>query len=315
MVIENVDLQQIVNKGNVALIDVSWVLHKSAYVFAGMSYNGIPTGNLYGLLNAVHSFLSCNVKSVILVKDGKPVERKAICEAAGVDYKGQRDGHAETVYGNLSDGLAMASYHPDVYFSYNEDKEADDNIYCLAKKLHDLGCIEVIIHSGDNDLLQTLTKDEKIIVARKWDRGCFVDITYSDVATKEEFTKKFHGVEPSVLPLFRAMCGDSSDNIAGIYRLPRKKAASWTMQAGWDIHNRSVDDDLECLHSIIFQESLKKDKWAMQCLNQWDVIKNNYAIMKLNADYEANLVKVKPTRAEFDALIKKYNMRKWYMFV
>lgn len=312
--VENIDLATIAKK-SVVLIDVSWVLHKSAYTYGSMSFNGIKTGNIYGLLNSVSSFLSYGVGNVILVKDGKPLERKAICEQANIDYKGQRGEHNEDVYGNLNDALAMASYHSNVLFSYNEDREADDNIYCLAKKLYDLGCLEVIIHSGDNDLLQTLTKDEKIIVARKWDRGQPIKITYSNVACEDEFTCKFHGVEPSVLPLFRAIVGDSSDNIKGVYRIPRKRVASWVMRAGWDIHNKGVEDDLECLHSVIFQEALYKEKWAMQCLNQWDMIKNNYAIMKLNADYKANLVKVKITRAEFETLINKYGMRKWYTFV
>jgi DNA polymerase I len=83
--------------------------------------------------------------------------------------------------------------------------EADDVIATLAKKLSQNPAIErIIIFSSDRDLYQLLTLDK--VSFWQMDGKKF---------GKEEFKTKY-GVEPADWVLYKALCGDPSDNIKGV---------------------------------------------------------------------------------------------------
>ncbi|MDQ3856216.1 MAG: DNA polymerase I, partial [Chloroflexota bacterium] len=86
--------------------------------------------------------------------------------------------------------------------------EADDVIASLASKLATEGHQAVVV-TGDSDLLQVVS--DRISVATPA-RGRFSDVTVYDPAAVEAR----YGFGPALVPDYKALVGDSSDNIPGV---------------------------------------------------------------------------------------------------
>lgn len=95
--------------------------------------------------------------------------------------------------------------------------EADDVIGSLAARARDAG-LEVLVVSGDLDCLQLVDSSVRALVPR---RGITETMVYGPAEVKERY-----GLEPSQLPDYKALAGDSSDNIPGVPGIGAKTAAS-----------------------------------------------------------------------------------------
>lgn len=106
-----------------------------------------------------------------------------------------------------------------------EGYEADDLIGAIVEKLKKEKDIEIIIGSGDLDLLQ-LAENEKIkIYTLK--KG----VQETTIYDRESIKKRF-GFEPEFLPDFKALKGDPSDNIPGVKGIGEKTAAELIKKFG-----------------------------------------------------------------------------------
>ena len=282
------NLQRVVEgKDRIFLLDLSWFLHRNHHSFSwmGVDINGYtrPTGHIYGVLYTIETlktkFPNC---AIVICQDGIPVERQ---ELAGQTETGYKDGRAELSFDFYKDipVIESACYlTSNVYWAFNHDKESDDIMYALAKQVKEISDIPVFIYSGDNDLLQAI--DEQIKVVRKTaQNGDLIEIGEYEVTTQEEFTKKFHGVSPQKLPFFRAIIGDSSDNIKGLPRFPRALAKEMAMSA------ESLEDMCK------FQGVTATERKYVDMLNSnWDCVALNYRMMKLSSEIEVNLFRKRP---------------------
>jgi len=97
-----------------------------------------------------------------------------------------------------------------------ENYEADDVIGTLAKKVAGGKGIEVIIVTGDKDIMQLVNKKIKVYISR---RG-FAEPEIFDEKRIEEFL----GVKPSQIIDYKALIGDSSDNYPGVPGIGPKTA-------------------------------------------------------------------------------------------
>jgi len=97
--------------------------------------------------------------------------------------------------------------------------EADDVIGTLAKHAKKDGIDQVIIVTGDRDILQ-LVEDEKILV---WmpTKGLSEAKLYGKKEVKERM-----GVVPDKIPDFKALAGDPSDNYPGVAGIGPKTAVA-----------------------------------------------------------------------------------------
>ena len=97
-----------------------------------------------------------------------------------------------------------------------EGYEGDDIISEVAKEAEKKG-IEVLMVSGDRDLLQLVTKQVKALMTRRGisDLECFTP----------ERVKEKYGIEPSQVADFKGLKGDQSDNIPGVPGIGAKTAA------------------------------------------------------------------------------------------
>jgi DNA polymerase I len=101
--------------------------------------------------------------------------------------------------------------------------EADDVIGTLAQKAEAAG-LDVIILTGDLDVLQLVTEHIRVFASR---RGLSDTIIYDIDKVRERY-----GFEPPLVVDFKALQGDPSDNIPGVPGIGEKTAMSLVQQYG-----------------------------------------------------------------------------------
>lgn len=86
--------------------------------------------------------------------------------------------------------------------------EADDLIGTLATQAGKTKNLEVVVVTGDRDIMQLINKKIKVLMPKK---------TMQDVGLygQEEFAARY-GFEPKLLVDYKALAGDASDNIPGV---------------------------------------------------------------------------------------------------
>ena len=105
-----------------------------------------------------------------------------------------------------------------------EGYEADDVIGTLTRQAVDQG-LDVIILSGDNDLLQLVNPHVQVLTSR---RGISDTILY-DV---DKVIEKYNGLRPDQVRDFKAIRGDATDNIPGVAGIGDKGASKLLVEAG-----------------------------------------------------------------------------------
>jgi DNA polymerase-1 len=105
-----------------------------------------------------------------------------------------------------------------------EGYEADDVIGALSVKAVEQG-VNVIILSGDNDLLQLVNPHVKVLTSR---RGISDTILYDEARVIE----KYNGLRPDQVPDFKALRGDVTDNIPGVAGIGDKGASKLLVEFG-----------------------------------------------------------------------------------
>jgi DNA polymerase I len=105
-----------------------------------------------------------------------------------------------------------------------EGYEADDVIGALSVKAVEQG-VNVIILSGDNDLLQLVNPHVKVLTSR---RGITDTILYDEAKVVE----KYGGLRPDQVPDFKAIRGDTTDNIPGVAGIGDKGAQKLLLEFG-----------------------------------------------------------------------------------
>jgi DNA polymerase I len=102
--------------------------------------------------------------------------------------------------------------------------EADDVIGALSVKAVEQG-VNAIILSGDNDLLQLVNPHVKVLTSR---RGITDTILYDEARVID----KYGGLRPDQVPDFKAIRGDTTDNIPGVAGIGDKGASKLLLEFG-----------------------------------------------------------------------------------
>ena len=104
-----------------------------------------------------------------------------------------------------------------------EGFEADDLLGTLARKASEQD-VETIIVTGDSDTFQLVTTDVSILTPRH----TFGDVQVNDASTIRER----YGLDPSQLVDYKALVGDTSDNIPGVAGVGEKTALALLQKYG-----------------------------------------------------------------------------------
>lgn len=171
---------------------------------------GIPTTGTYGFLNALFSVIEkYDFDSVIPVYDAGNNWRKKESE----EYKSNRESANVAHYADqnllIQDVLPALGFSPCGVQGY----EADDVIATICR--NSPAFKEVFILTCDKDLLQLVNNKVKVILFNSAKKVLEVDI---------DGVRSIFGVFPNDVKYFKALAGDSSDNVAGIKGIGPKTA-------------------------------------------------------------------------------------------
>lgn len=243
------------------LVDTSWLLYRGYFA---LNHVYEEYAELHYICKKIESLLSRKDCIVHLCLDGFSIKGRKLL---GEQYKSGR--HQEGSY-NVYKGLStfvnlLNSDRIKVY--YNPNYESDEVIFTLSRTL---GGRKKIL-SGDKDLLQSLNKDTVI--------ESFKGLITTEESYKAEYADKFFEVEPSKLPVFRAIAGDSSDTLKPpVTRFPRKLAAKVVDLLDYNGNCPTVEQ----LNKISTNFSNTEKKWIAKLIQAYESFSVNFDIMKLN---------------------------------
>lgn len=281
-------LYEICNKYNdVFIVDMFNYIFKYYFANKGLSVikdgNEIPTGHLFGITRQMlflkDKFPNC---AIIFAVDGYDPSRREINE----DYKADRV-HEIEPKDYVSDILRFCSLIDGVYSCYDAHYEADDvigSISTTVKSLCEKNKINknVYILSSDRDMYQLISDSGycKIRSIKKFGYGneWYKDTEFIDESKVRE---AFNDVEPKNLLKFRAITGDSSDNLKGYFRFRKANASIIATNFDYDKDGHK----LSLKNGVPMRESWKKPLATI--LEDFSIFEKNYAIMKLKMfDFE-----------------------------
>lgn len=202
------------------LLDGSSLIYRAFFALPPLTTaDGTPTNAVYGFTAMLLKLLEEERPDVILLAlEGGPTFR----HAEFTSYKAQRPRTPDdlAVQAPLARAAAEAFRLPIVQ---HPGFEADDVIGTLARRGEEAG-FDVLIVTGDLDALQLVNDHVRVLVNR---RGISEAQLFDRAAVEERF-----GLPPEALPDFKALKGDSSDNIPGIAGIGDKTAAQLLQQYG-----------------------------------------------------------------------------------
>ncbi len=209
--------------GKLVLLDVHAILHRAYHALPDFATSaGVPTGGLYGLSTMLMRIIK-DLKPDYLAAcydRPEPTFRKAVYD----EYKAGRKAADEALIAQIIrsreifDGFGIPIYDMPGF-------EADDIIGTVAEVAKKEKNLTIIIASGDHDTLQ-LVDDKKVMVYTL--RKGLSDVILYD----EEKVKERYGFAPKLLPDYKGLAGDQSDNIIGIKGIGEKSASLLVGQFG-----------------------------------------------------------------------------------
>lgn len=203
-------------KNRLVLIDGHAIIHRTYYALPPM------TAKDGTMVNAVYGFTTMLLK---VIEDLEPthlamgidVEGPTFRDEMYEEYKEHREEKDQELYDQipLTHEVAEAFNIP-IYSK--QGFEADDILGTIAKHIDELdgNDTEVLIVTGDKDMLQLVDEKVNIALIKKGITNLEV---YDIEAVKEEF-----GFDPKTIIDYKALKGDSSDNIPGISGIGDKRS-------------------------------------------------------------------------------------------
>lgn len=133
-----------------------------------------------------------------------------------------------------------------------EGYEADDVIGTLARRAEQEN-LETLIVTGDNDLLQLVDDNIRAALPGGGYKARFQDVRYFDIQAVVEKYK----FGPEYIPDYKALHGDTSDNIPGVPGVGEKYATTFIQQYG---HLENILEHLDEVKPARIQEAIKQNK-------------------------------------------------------
>ncbi len=218
------------------LVDGNALLHRA--------YHATPpfTTSKGELINAVFGFSSMILK---VMDELKPDYLAIAWDEKGPTFRHQAYTQYKATRAATDEGLSSQYkrvHEVDSAFNIPEFSlsgyEADDLIATLATQAYEVDDLEVIVTTGDRDIMQLINNRVKVFMPKK---------TLSDVGLygEEEFMLRF-GFEPKFLKDYKALAGDASDNIPGVAGIGDVSATKLIHQFG-EIENIYKAENLKTL--------------------------------------------------------------------
>ncbi|MDD5165214.1 MAG: DNA polymerase [Candidatus Pacebacteria bacterium] len=204
------------------LLDSHAILHRAYHALPDFATSkGEPTGALYGLSTML----------IKIIEDLKPDYIVACYDLKGPTYRHEIYKEYKAGRQKTDDDLIIQiNRSQDVFKALNipiyskEGFEADDIIGTIVEQVKG-GNLEVIIASGDMDTMQLIDgTDVKVYTLKK---GIKDTIMYDEQAVIDRF-----GFGPLLIPDYKGLRGDPSDNIPGIRGIGEKSGTALLVAFG-----------------------------------------------------------------------------------
>ena len=200
------------------LLDAHAIIHRAYHALPDFSNgDGEPTGALFGLITMLLG----------VVKEFKPdyiaaaydLPGKTFRHEAYTEYKGGRKETEDALKHQLqSSRLVCEAFNIPIFDA--PGFEADDMVGTIVQQVTehpDYKDIDIVIATGDMDLMQLITKDRvRVFTLRK---GIKDTVIYNEQAVIDRF-----GFGPELLTDYKGLRGDASDNIKGVKGIGEKTA-------------------------------------------------------------------------------------------
>lgn len=194
------------------LIDGSGIAYRCYFALPRLSNSkGFPTQAVYGFANIMFKLLDEINPNYVAVAFDTPAP--SFRHETYKEYKAHRQEMPDEMsiqvpyIKKLLEAMSITILE---YPGY----EADDVIATLVDRFKNE--LEISIISGDYDLLALVDENVKVLVPRKG----ITEVETFDIKAVEEKL----GVSPHKIPLFKALAGDTSDNIKGIEGIGKNSA-------------------------------------------------------------------------------------------
>ena len=282
---------------SIFLIDGNSLAYRAFYALPDTmkTTTGITTNAIYGFTTMLIKILDENPEFVAISFDRpEPTFRHKEYK----EYKATRQKAPPTLHEQIPYVKEIAAAF-DIPIYEIAGYEADDVIGTLAKEAEKQGH-HVVILSGDLDPLQLVNENIKVMTTRK---GITDTMLYGIEEVKERYNLK-----PEQLIDFKALKGDTSDNIPGVPKIGEKTAVQLLKEFG------SLDNLLENVDRITrksVKDNIKNNVELAHLSKRLGTIVTNVPI---DIDFdkckreEINWQKIIPLfeKFEFERLIKKY---------
>lgn len=205
------------------LLDAHAIIHRAYHAMPEFTTrDGTPTGGLYGVCTMLIKIIDELRPDYIAACYDLP--KPTFRHAAYDDYKGGRKESDEALKEQLQSSRDIfAAFHIPIYEM--EGYEADDILGTIAEQVKTDPKHEIIIATGDMDTLQLVEGDQvKIFTPKK----SINDTMMYD----EEAVVSRYGFVSDLIPDYKGLAGDPSDNIKGIAGIGAKTATNLIIQYG-----------------------------------------------------------------------------------
>ena len=225
-------------KQRLILLDAHAILHRAYHALPDFTApDGSPTGALYGVVSMILKIIEDFKPDYIVACFDLPEATYRHDAFAG--YKAKREKTDDTLVSQIIRSRDIfAAFGIPIYEQVGF--EADDLLGTIAYQTKTNKELEVIIASGDMDTLQCIDGTRVRVYTLK--KGIKDTVIYDEKAVKERF-----GFGPKLVPDYKGLRGDTSDNIPGIVGIGEKTATELIANFG----------DLDSIY-----KKLKKDEAA-----------------------------------------------------
>lgn len=212
-------------KERLVLLDAHAILHRAYHALPDFATSsGEPTGALYGLSTMILK-IATDLKPDYIVACydlPKPTYRHEVYE----NYKAGRAKSDPELVAQMEKSKEVCTALGIPIYSH-PGFEADDILGTIVEELKKKldKELEIIIASGDMDTMQLVDDNKVMVYTLK--KGLNDTILYDEKAVLERF-----GFLPKLLPSFKGLRGDPSDNIIGIEGIGEKSATDLIVNFG-----------------------------------------------------------------------------------
>lgn len=204
-----------------AIIDGKSVFYRGYYAMGGLSTkDGTPTGGVYGFAVMALEVIKRLQPDYFCVAWDKPKTNIRRRKELYPEYKAGRKPPPEDFYAQIPILRELLEAFDWPLYEF-DDYEADDIMGTLALKASDQN-IETLLITSDLDMLQLVNPLVHVYALKK-------GLSNIELFSPESFTKKY-GIKPEQFLDYKALKGDSSDNIPGVPGIGDKGATDLLLE-------------------------------------------------------------------------------------